>query len=213
MPEETGRLKLEAPRSGTVAETSEYLDALDMCYRHLCAFHDWVDEMEHGEWRRRSPFPQYWYPVPSLDVLTLIDTPLRITAVQLQSPGFWEFLGLLKALETIRKYLADRYEQWKDREWRKPHEAEKLRLENERLRTQVVSERVKLLRDLGVPQSVIRRAFLAHVAQPLATLDRFQDLGLIGDVLSDSQQVPPPPKRGRPSRRIRLPDDDEPKDG
>jgi len=212
MPDERSvRLKLDAPRSGTVAETAEYLTSLESCYRHLAVFHAWADEVEEGEWRHWFPFPVPWYPAILPDVIGESEVPLRVSAVQLQSPGFWEFLGSLNPLETLRKYLGDRHERRKDRQWRESLEAEKLRLENEQLRTQVVGARVELLRKAGVPRSIIRRALVAHVVLPLETLDRFQDSGLIGGVLPEAGSGPPPPEFDPPRRMIRLRDDDEPK--
>jgi hypothetical protein len=216
MPEdEIGRLRLDAPRSGTVAETAEYLNVLDACYRHLCAFHSWVNEIL--EWRHSSQSLP-WYPI-SPDVVASTDTPLRISSVQLQSPGFWEFLGTLNALETLRKYVADRHERRKDRNWREPYEVEKAGLEIEHLRNQDIKDKVDLLTKVGVPRSLIRRIVVAHVTQPLATMDRFQDSGLIGGVLTNTRRRRRSPKRNnstpdlmkRPIRMITLEDDDEPK--
>jgi len=207
--DETTRLRLAAPRSGTVVETADYLFTLDSCYRHLSAFHEWIDDVTEGEWRRWGPFPAFWLPPLSPDVLAETEPVIRIAAVQLGSPGFWEFLGALNPLETIRKYLVDRNERRKDREWREPLEAERLRLENERLRTQAAAERIQLLHNAGLPRSVIRRAVAAHVIQPLGTLDRFQDVGLIGGVLQDRGSDPPASPHGRRvKRKITLEDDD-----
>jgi hypothetical protein len=137
----------------------------------------------------------------------------------LQSPGFWEFLGTLNALETLRKYMTDRDERRKDRDWREPYEAEKAGLEIEQLRTQVVKDKVDLLTKYGVPRSVIRRVLLTHVTQPLATIDRFQDSGLIGGVLTNTRRSRRSPKRKnttpdlikRPTRMISFEEDDESK--
>jgi hypothetical protein len=210
MPEDRlSRLRLDAPRSGTVAETAAYLNALDSCYIHLATFHQWVDDIADGDWRHWAPFPLPWYPVLP-DVGAPPDVPLRVSAVQLQSPGFWEFFGALLPLETLRKYLADRHDRRKDRKWRDAQEAERARLENERLRTQVVSDRVEMLRKVGVPRSIIRRALVAHVIQPLETLDVFQDSDLIGTVASEpSGASPAGPKR--PRREIDVGEDDESK--
>ena len=205
------QLRLDAPRSGTVGETAEYLQTLEICYRHLYIFNEWIDDLVEGELTPWHPSFAAWYS-PQPHTLTTIQTPLRISAVQLQSPGFWEFVGSLNPMEVLRKYLGDRHERRKDREWREPLEAEKLRLENERLRTQVVSDRVELLQKVGVPKALIRQAVASHVTQPLATLDPFQDSGLIGGVLVKPSTPNPPPNPGRGSRAIRL-SDDEPERG
>ncbi len=209
MPDAMDRLRLEAPRSGSVAETAEYLAALETCYRHLAAFHEWADDIMHGEWRHWGPFPGPWLMLPPPDPLAPTEPALRISAVQMSSPGFWEFLGALNPLETIRKYLADRWARRQDREWRDPLQAERMRLENEQLRTQVVAERIRVLRDAGVPRSMIRRAVAAHVAAPLGTLDRFQDTRLIGGVLVNASNAASPAPPERPTRLITFDDDDD----
>jgi DNA-directed RNA polymerase subunit N (RpoN/RPB10) len=169
------------------------------------------------EWRNTS-LSLPWYPIfPDVEAST--DTSLRISSVQLQSPGFWEFLGTLNALETFRKYLADRHERRKDRNWREPYEAEKAGLENEQLRTQVVKDQVDLLTKVGVPRHLIRRVVLTHVTRPLSTIDRFQDSGLIGGVLTNTRRRRRSPNLNnstpdlmkRPTRMFNFEDDDEPK--
>src|SRR5262249_30612321 len=111
--------------------------------------------------------------------VVLPENRLRLHAVSIQSPGFWEFLGTLNPLETIRKYLGDRYERKKDREYRNAAEAEKLRLENEKLKTEVVKDRIEILRSLKIPDDRIAAALNLHVVTPLSRLDEAQDSVLI----------------------------------
>jgi hypothetical protein len=59
--------------------------------------------------------------------------------VQLTSPGFWDFLGKLMPLETIRQYLNDRHERAKDREYRNEAEEKRLDLENRLLEMKIVT--------------------------------------------------------------------------
>lgn len=205
MAEKITYLRIEAPRSGTVAETAECLTRLEMCYRQLCIFYAWVEESRVASKRRQFSSPPYWYPDSSLDVFPY-DTPLRISAVQLQSPGFWEFLGSLNPLETIRRYLKDRHERRKDRQWRESSESERRQLENELLRTKLVNAQIGLLKKVGVPKSMIRRLAIAHIIRPLTALDRFQDSGLIGSATPSSLPQPPFPT-DTPKRRITLEDD------
>lgn len=61
-------------------------------------------------------------PLKNLEGLVLPDDKLRLRSVVIQSPGFWEFLGALNPLETLRKYVNDRHEQRKDREYKEPLE-------------------------------------------------------------------------------------------
>ena len=91
----------------------------------------------------------------------------------------WEFLGSLNPLETIRKYLSDRHEQRKDREYREPLEAERSVLENEKLRTEVLRKKLELMRSYGVPEEQIRQILTEHIAKLLASIDQHQDSKLI----------------------------------
>jgi hypothetical protein len=104
---------------------------------------------------------------------------LQLSAVVIRSPGFWECLGAISPLESIRKYLSERHERRKDREYKNRLEAQRLALENAKLRTEIVRDRIELLKELGVPARRIRQLLTVHIVQPLALLDRFQDSGLI----------------------------------
>jgi hypothetical protein len=112
-------------------------------------------------------------------LVVLPEDRLRVHAVSVQSPGFWEFLGALNPLETIRKYLSDRHERKKDNAYRNTAEAERLRLDNEKLKTEVVKERIEILRGLNIPEDRIAVILNLHVATPLSKLDEAQDSALI----------------------------------
>jgi hypothetical protein len=191
-------LRIHTPRGGTVAEIREYLEAVENAYEHLYAF-----ELQAEQVKERIDAADYWHRrdvrVKTLRVarnphlVVLPGDRLRLHAVEVRSPGVWEFLGSLNPLETLRKYLEDRHRRRQDREYREPAERERLTLENERLRTQVVKERLDLFREVGIPEEKIREALTIHVIQPLQNLDRFRDSGLIEDaetveVPSESQQ-------------------------
>lgn len=107
------------------------------------------------------------------------DDKLRLMSVVIQSPGIWEFLGSLNPLETLRKYVNDRHEQRKDREYREPLERERLALRNEKLRTEVILDKVIVLREIGMPEEQIRNFLSEHVIKPLASIDQYQDSYLI----------------------------------
>ena len=100
--------------------------------------------------------------------------------VEFTSPGFWKFLGALNPLETVRKWCADRHERRKDIDYREAHEAEKMRLDNEKLKTEVVQGRIRTLEQAGVPKDKIREALARYLVEPLTRLQRHQDAGLVG---------------------------------
>lgn len=112
---------------------------------------------------------------------------LVIKSVRIESPGFWEVLASLNPLLQIREYLNDRHRRRQDKEFREAAEREKLILENELIQRQVwekensvLSERIRLLKEMGFTDSEIRELVWAKVGQPLAQLGRHRDSKLIG---------------------------------
>lgn len=181
-------LKLETNRLGPVTEIREYLQAVETAYNHLYAFHLIVREVkqmadadEPSSWRSagRTRRKRTVRKVARPESVVLPEDRLTLHAVAAASPGVWEFLGSLNPLETLRKYLQDRHERSKDKQFRNQLEAERLMLENQRLKTGVVGEQVELLRRLGVSEDKIRQVLMTHVAVPLERLDHQQDRGLI----------------------------------
>jgi hypothetical protein len=175
-------LRITSERLGEVTEVVRYLRDVEGAYNHLFAFDLVVKEAQrrYGEGARRAT-SRTLRQIRDPHLVVLPEDRLRLHAVSLQSPGFWEFLGALNPLETIRKYLADRHERKKDREYRNTAEAERLRLENEKLKTEVVKERIEVLRALNIPEDRIAAILNLHVVTPLSRLDEAQDAGLIED--------------------------------
>lgn len=180
-------LRVDSDRLGTVADIRAYLEAIERAYNGLYAFDLIVNEAksraadrEPSSWRSSGRRPRVTVRrISRVDAVVLPQDRLQLRAVSFQSPGFWEFLGALNPLETLRKYLQDRHERRRDRTYREPLEAERMALENQRLKTEVVKEQVELLRSLGVPEEKIREALTAHVVLPLERLDRHQDSNLV----------------------------------
>lgn len=89
---------------------------------------------------------------------------LIVRSFQMNSPGFWEFIGSLNPLEVLRNYLNDRHKRRQDREYREAAEADRLdqelqqaRLENDRrtlenwdLEDQIAFRRVEALQRAGI---------------------------------------------------------------
>lgn len=99
--------------------------------------------------------------------------------MRLGSPGSWEFLGKLNPLEVLRQYLNDRHERRKDREYRELAEERRLLLENLSLENKVVSERVKIAKELGATDHDLAPLLNTLVYRPLMALDRHQDHDVI----------------------------------
>jgi hypothetical protein len=104
---------------------------------------------------------------------------LILSAVSLTSPGFWEFLGTLNPLDVLRKYLNDRHERRKDHEYRESAERRRLELENLSLESRVLSERVRLAKEIGATDRDLAPLLNELIHKPLVALDRYQDKGVI----------------------------------
>lgn len=181
-------LRVKSERLGEVAEIVSYLQDMEAAYNHIFAFDLIVQEAQErygeemiswGRSRRRTSRTIRQIRDPGSVVLP--EDRLRLRAISIQSPGAWDFLGALNPLETLRKYLADRHERKKDLAYRNAAEAERLRLENEKLKTEVVRDRIEILRGLEIPEDRIAAALNLHVVAPLSKLDESQDTALILD--------------------------------
>ena len=179
-------LRVGSDRLGTVADIRSYLESVEQAYNGLYAFDLIITEAkarsasrEPVSWRSLGQTrPMSIRRIARAEAIVLPQDRIQLRAVSFQSPGFWEFLGTLNPLETMRKYLQDRHERRKDRSYREPLEAERMALENQRLTNEVVKEQVELLRSVGVSEDKIREALTRHVVKPLEGLDRHQDSGL-----------------------------------
>ncbi len=118
------------------------------------------------------------YSIPPRDMVP-VGNHLLLHSVSLRSPGFWDFVGKLNPLEVIRLYLNDRHERRKDREYREDAEREKLRLENELLRSKAFEARLKFLRELGMTDEELAPIKNRLIHEPLDALGIAQARRLI----------------------------------
>jgi hypothetical protein len=196
-----GSLRIFTKRAGTVAEIVGLLQDVEAAYNRIFLFFSFVDffgdeerffRWRHWrEWRELRLPPPFWAPFvgfPQIEFLEAIlpEYKLEVKRIQIESPGFWEFLGALNPLQQIREYLNDRHKRRQDREYREQAERERLLLENELIRRQiwekensVFRERISVLREIGFSDDEIRRLIWVYVSQPLIALGKHQDAGLI----------------------------------
>jgi len=188
--DETERVRLLVHRGGTPSELAEFLLDLERAYSALFALESWSEQLP-DRLRRGPGWLSLGYDVlapprmrPS-DVLP--ELALVVTRIEVGSPGFWEVLGSLNPLEQLRKYLNDRHERRKDREYRESAEAQRLNLDNQLIQAQVfeaqdkaVMGRVAVLRNLGFSDEEIRQLVWSAVGPELSALGRHQDTGLLG---------------------------------
>ena len=184
------RLRINTEKLGDIREVVRYLQVLEQAYNHLYAFdfiitdakrrHEELNESGYSSWGGSKPVRT----IPSVrkpEEVVLPEDRIQVSSIVIKSPGFWEFLGNSNPLEVLRKYLCDRHERKKDNTYRNQQEEERDTLENEKLRTEVVHDKIKILKELGVPEEKIRKALFEHVIKPLGELDTVQDKGLVVD--------------------------------
>jgi len=187
-------IRIHTEQLGQPSQIADYLICLQSTYESIYAFHLIVStaQNQHAEQARAR-----YGAASSLRTLRRIREPklivlpedhIYLRSVVIHSPGFWEAVGALSPLECIRKYLNDRHERRKDRDYREKAETAKLNLENEKLRTEIAKEQIAVLKSLGVPEDKIREALTRYVLDPLKKLEYFQDVNLIQYVeLVDNQ--------------------------
>jgi hypothetical protein len=128
----------------------------------------------------RGRFSRDWPPSHSVVASTVpIRDRLTVNRIQISSPGFWEFLGNLNPLEVIRKFINDRHERRKDREYKETAEARRLQLENMKLENEVLRERIGIARELGATEQDLAPLLNELVFRPLLALEPHQDRGIV----------------------------------
>lgn len=226
MPSEFKRaiLIIESEGSVRVSELTKFLTALENAYIGSLAFLKMLDvpvsqpslfkarPFTRRLISRRPPsFFKYWRlftdtgEVPVASSLVTRREALVAKSVHLDSPGSWKFLGVSDSLEVLRKYLNDRHERRKDKEYREAGEKERLLLENEILRTKAIRERLELVKNLEeVSEEDLLPLFDRFLHQPLEELSGFQDSGLIGDVglLEEGDEESKTKRKKTPKRKI-----------
>jgi hypothetical protein len=190
-------LRIKVLRGGTVTEIATFLTDLEGAYNALYAF-----EWTISHWQRRRRFFPPFFPDEFFGLLpsdqdardVLPEYRLELKRVSIQSPGWLEVLGALNPLREIREYLKDRHERRKDHEYREPAEKDRLVLENDLLRRQILEketsifrDQVALLKEAGVSEDEIRQFIWSRLGQPLARLGRHQDTKLIEGPINDER--------------------------
>jgi hypothetical protein len=170
------KLRIEAEGGVPVSSARELLASVEHAYNGLLILESMTEprSVSNPSW-----IPSVDFSVEASSGMVLPTDRLVLSAVELSSPGFFEFLGSLNPLEVIRKYLVDRHERRKDREYKEGLEAQRLSLENQRLANGVIAERIDILKKLGVPDPVIASIVNHLVYRPLEDLGGIQDRGLI----------------------------------
>ena len=188
---QSGVLRIKASSPGRVYQASNLLYHIEWAYSALCL----VDrETDYAMINQPYIYPRMhlseWNDPFYLRRILLPEEILEIGKVSFQSPGFWEFVGALNPLEQLRKYLSDRHERRKDRDYRNRSEERKLELENELLALEAMKRQVEILGNLGMSSEDIR-LYLQRAIKPMNVLGQLQDNGVIDDaelIVADSNE-------------------------
>ncbi|MBD2731169.1 hypothetical protein H6G96_33850 [Nostoc sp. FACHB-892] len=182
-------LRITGNSGALVEDVSKYLKVLDHAYNSAYVFDSIVKQAEelNNRYDRKLPIPlrnllwlNWWNPSEEkIASLVPLECRLKLQKVNINSPGFWEFLGALNPLLFVREYLKDNHERKKDRKYREEDEEEIGNLQVELKRIEVIKQKSELLKDLGASAEDI--AILRHelLGKTFTKLGNFQDTNLI----------------------------------
>lgn len=109
-----------------------------------------------------------------IDKIVLPSDRLVLSRVNIQSPGFWEFLGAINPLKQIREGI-------KDFTYRNRQEKEMGELN-------IIKEKVEILQNLGYSEAEIRQFALPMVIEPLNKIGKHKENGLIDGVDEEDEE-------------------------
>jgi hypothetical protein len=103
-----------------------------------------------------------------------------------ESPGFWDVVGTLNPLETLRLYLNDRHQRRKDKDFRNEQERRKFDQEERAREAQLewmedsaIIRRIEEAKRLGAKDRDIAPLLNELLRRPLRSIARHQDRGLV----------------------------------
>lgn len=167
-----------------LANREKYLDDFikrsqrkDLIYEYERLYN--LMEYFYFDGRRLLPSLKNYYENLDTNNFVGVTDKLMLSKVNIQSPGFWEFLGTANPLNQIREYLKDRHERNKDKEYRSAQEKRKGELDIMEKEDGILNGRIDMLKKLGFSDIEIRQMVVKMVVQPLHLLDKYQDNGQI----------------------------------
>lgn len=106
---------------------------------------------------------------------------LVLSKVNIQSPGFWEFVGSLNPLEVLRNFLNDRHERSKDNQYQNAINEALGVAAVKKAENEVISQRIEILKNAGFSEIEIREFVHKAIVEPLNKLDGHINAGRIDD--------------------------------
>ena len=183
-------LRLHGNGEVLVEDVYKYLNALEYAYNCAYVLESITQQAEEIARQYETPpiplrnllWGNWWPPTPEkVAGLVPSEDKLKLRGVELNSPGFWDFMGTLNPMEVVRQSVCDHHERRKDREYREPAEARKLELENELLAIEVFEKKLQILKEIGATPQDLSLLKDQLLKKPLQGLNPSQDQGLIVD--------------------------------
>lgn len=114
---------------------------------------------------------------------------LIVEGCHIASPGWIDLIGKLNPLEVLRQWAHDRHERLKDTKYRDAEDKRKRQLENDLLETELIRKRLELLREVGVPKTVIKK-LAAAVLLPVHQVEGHMNNGILTNLTLPPKQHP-----------------------
>jgi len=182
MTPEIVELRIRAEKIGTVREVMQLLADFENAYNSIYVFIFFMEKLSIDKQRKLAPWEDkyfHWsrylieramrqdYPYDlftqelarHIDNIVPANERLTISKINIQSPGFWEFLGNINPLQQIRDFI-------KDLTYRNKQEKELGKLE-------ILKKKIEILRDLGYREEEMRQFVITMIDKPLNELVKY----------------------------------------
>jgi hypothetical protein len=197
-----GYMRVEGEGGRPASEIRGLLKAWESAYQIVARIElEGERVIDFLEWLERvGPPRRYWSPFLGMGTVRVegdVGSRLIVSRVVLESPGFWEVFGSLNPLEVLRKYLNDRHERSKDRNYRSDAEHERLAIANALGRLQVVERIAAIEREYGpgfYDSEAWLRGWEADLRPQLERLTEFDRRGLIAGKTATTGPEPQNPR-------------------
>lgn len=184
---------LHLPGEGGVeaALLSQFLDAFSQAHNSYLAF----ERLMERPWYRDYPYRRgFLFDIAPAYADEMVSASERVVVVrvELASPGFWDLLGVSRALDVARQFLVDRDERKKDRAYRNREEERRLGLQNDILELERIRQQIEIGKEAGFTEDEIQILARRLLEPPLERLGDLQDRGVIDASKSDVRNALPP---------------------
>ncbi len=207
-------LRMELGDSLYLDQLIHALSDFTWAYNAIYYFLDVTDDIEQisRAWRRSEPYwppgMPYFYGLPfktkgrSSASVELVPPErvelagyvhprdrLIVKGCQIASPGWLDVIGKLNPLDVLRQWAQDRHERQKDTAYRDAEDRRKRQLENDLLETELIKKRIELMKEAGVPKTVIKK-MISAIVLPMQHLQRQMNDGVMTNITLPPKHQP-----------------------